>query len=573
MKHTGGFRVNFSTPDGCRLTDSVFVQFPDTAILRIGNVIGSCIVPVDIPVTVGNFRRINRFMGELSWDTARLKFDTIKTTTSLGMQDKNFNKSSTTGGKLSFNWEATGTAWKSLPDSTVIFSVSLIPTTSVLGNIQINMSGDTSRMSFYNDQPKRLSTAAINGSVNVTTCLMQIEGRVITPLDEGVVNVQVSLTGPESRQTLTKQDGSFALSATKGTYTLTPFKNNEKEKLNGISTLDLALIQSHVLLRQRLANPLKVIAADANQSGSVTTVDIMHLRRMLLRMDTSLPGNKTWAFVNADQTFVNPNMPFPFQQNKTLTDRFGKITHTFRAIKLGDVNYDRDPRLDRTYGTDTLKLHAVANKTAGAGVSVLINADAIQHLMGFQGTLAWDTTFMRLEKIAANPLQIGINEQTLSKGRLMFSWNDPQAEGIDMNHGTTLFELLFIRKSADKDIEVGLADDLLPREAFDAQFQRLHLTLTNAIFTDNTEGARSLRVYPNPAKDHINLEWNASENGPAMIRLMDMQGRIMLQQRRELKTGMQKFRIDLDANMANGTYFIQTEQAGKTNTISWLRSN
>jgi hypothetical protein len=47
----------------------------------------------------------------------------------------------------------------------------------------------------------------------------------------------------------------------------------------------------------------------------------------------------------------------------------------------------------------------------------------------------------------------------------------------------------------------------------------------------------------------------------------------MLQQRREVKTGMQKFRIDLDANMANGTYFIQTEQAGKTTTISWLRSN
>ena len=573
VKHSGGFRVRFTTPDGCRLTDSVFVQFPDTAILRAATVNGSCVVPVDVPVSVGNFRRITQFMGELSWDTARLSFDSIRIYPSLGMQEKDFNTSMTMAGRLSFSWAAPSASWKSLPDSTIIFAVRLVPTTALLTDLQVNLSIDTARFFFYNDQPKKLKTTAINGTVKVTSCLMQLEGKVITPLDEGVVNVQMSLAGPESRQTMTKQDGTYSLSASRGNYTLTPFKNNEKEKLNGISTLDLALIQSHILLRQRLGNAYKVIAADANQSGSVTTVDIMHLRRMLLRMDTSLPGNRTWAFVDADRTFSNPNTPFPFSQNKTLAERFGKVTHTFRAIKLGDVNYDRNPKLDQANGTDTLKLFADFGQPEGTRMKVSIKAEAIRQLMGFQGTLAWDTSRIMLEKITANPLQIAVSDHTMSQGMLMFSWNDSQATGMDMSQGTTLFELVFRRIDPNQKAVIRLADEHLMREAFDAQFQRLQMTLTKAILAADPLSDTYFRAFPNPAKDHVTIHWKTADHGPAVIRIIDMHGRILMEQRTEMQAGVNQYRIDLNRKFSQGSYLIQIEQAGATRSHQMLISN
>lgn len=559
VTHSGGFRVRFTTPDGCRLTDSVFVQFPDTASLRAGIVTGSCIVPVEVPVSVGNFRRITHFKGELSWDTARLSFDSIRTYANLGMQGSDFNTSLTGSGRLPFSWTANGTNWKSLPDSTIIFAVRLVPTTAVLGNLPINLSTDTSRYSFYNDQPKRLSTTAFNGAVNVTTCLMQLEGKVITPLDEGVVNVQMNLSGPESRQTMTRQDGSYLLSATKGIYSLTPFKNNEKEKLNGISTLDLALIQSHILLRQRLGNAYKVIAADVNQSGSVTTVDIMHLRRMLLRMDSSLPGNRTWAFVDADRTFSNPNAPFPFPQNTTLAERFGKVSHTFRAIKLGDVNYDRNPKLDQTWGRDTLKLIAETKELPGLRHRVILRTEGIEQLMGFQGTLSWDSSSHSLLSINANPMDISLGEGSIQQGQLLFSWNDPKALGLNFSKGTTLLELIFQGKTNFTCPILKLKDDVLATEAFNSSFQKINMNLTMPQTADGTQRDGTLRLYPNPAKSQVTATWRSVHNGAATLKILDATGRTVWSRSFEQYAGLNEQTYAIPKGISNGLYLFRLE--------------
>jgi hypothetical protein len=37
---------------------------------------------------------------------------------------------------------------------------------------------------------------------------------------------------------------------------------------------------------------------------------------------------------------------------------------------------------------------------------------------------------------------------------LMFSWNDPQATGMDIRKGTALFELSFLRLDTDQEAEI-----------------------------------------------------------------------------------------------------------------------
>jgi hypothetical protein len=564
VKYTGGYRLHFRTPDGCRLTDSIFVQFPDTLGFHIDTVIGSCVVPVSVPITVSSFRRISRIRGEVSWDTARLRFESVilQPQSSLGMTVADFNTLSATAGKVGFGWQSNTGQWRSLPDSTVIFSIRLIPTTSMIGNLIVRLNEDTSIFSGYDDRPSPRKLLAKNGAVKVTTCNMILNGKVITPLDEGIRNVMMTLTGPDTRQTFTDSMGRYTLSATKGMYTLTPFKNNETQKLNGLSTLDLAIIQSHILFRQRLDNPFKVIAADVNASSSVTTADMMHIRRLLLRMDSSLPGNQTWAFVDAEQTFPNVNMPFPLIRTKSFNNPYGPITHTFRGVKLGDVNYDRDPRLDRTQGRDTLAFYADLRELPGNIFSVTLKTEHIENIMGFQGTLAWDTAGFVFEKIQDNPLQIGVGESLTGNGRLLFSWNDPQATGLTFRHGTTMLEMIFRSRNRSTEKSFRFADDQLPGEAFNANYDKINMIMSNGTWKEELPMEGSLLVYPNPAKSQVSIRWRATTEGISNFRMIDLTGRIILSGMLNHSIGINSHQISLSENISNGIYIIQIENEG-----------
>ena len=53
-----------------------------------------------------------------------------------------------------------------------------------------------------------------------------------------------------------------------------------------------------------------MIAADANMSGSITTFDIVELRKLILGIYQTLPNNTSWRFVDKSFVFPNPANPF-----------------------------------------------------------------------------------------------------------------------------------------------------------------------------------------------------------------------------------------------------------------------
>ncbi|MBK9583675.1 MAG: hypothetical protein IPO48_17815 [Saprospiraceae bacterium] len=66
--------------------------------------------------------------------------------------------------------------------------------------------------------------------------------------------------------------------------------------MNGVSTLDLVMIQRHILGLQALDSNYKLIAADANNDGKVTASDLTDLRKLILGVTTALPNNTSWKF-------------------------------------------------------------------------------------------------------------------------------------------------------------------------------------------------------------------------------------------------------------------------------------
>jgi len=111
---------------------------------------------------------------------------------------------------------------------------------------------------------------------------------------------------------ITELDGSFEFSNAiplAGNFSITPSSEN-LAPLNGVTTYDLVLISRHILGWEPFASPYNMIAADANKSGSITTMDILELRKLILGIYDELPNNTSWRFVDKSFVFSNPFNPF-----------------------------------------------------------------------------------------------------------------------------------------------------------------------------------------------------------------------------------------------------------------------
>ncbi len=98
--------------------------------------------------------------------------------------------------------------------------------------------------------------------------------------------------------------------------------NKDNAQTNGVDVLDLLLIAKHILGLAPLP-PYGMIAADANKSNSISTFDLVELRKLILGIYTELPNNTSWRFINTDTTVAASGPPFQVEM---------------LGIKTGDVN-------------------------------------------------------------------------------------------------------------------------------------------------------------------------------------------------------------------------------------------
>ena len=171
------------------------------------------------------------------------------------------------------------------------------------------------------------------------------------PLEQAVAGVEVVLSGEFLETQVTQIDGTYYFGPffDGGDYSLTPHKNSFPA--NGVTTLDLIRIIRHLLVVTPLASPYQMIAADANGSGSISTLDLIAIRKVILGISVEFPNSNTsWRFVPASYTFPDPANPWAEEFPEALV--FNNLTiedatafHDFVAIKVGDVNGTANPAL------------------------------------------------------------------------------------------------------------------------------------------------------------------------------------------------------------------------------------
>ena len=166
-----------------------------------------------------------------------------------------------------------------------------------------------------------------------------VAGVIATESGETVAGVTVKLSGSSQSFALTGEDGAYSFNLQPNSiYTVTPSKNDDP--LNGVTTYDLVLITRHVLGIQALDSPYKLIAADINKSGAVTTADVVELRKLILHISTEFPNNTSWRFVDKGYIFPNPANPWEevFPEQISVSGAMTTNNADFVAIKIGDIN-------------------------------------------------------------------------------------------------------------------------------------------------------------------------------------------------------------------------------------------
>lgn len=91
-------------------------------------------------------------------------------------------------------------------------------------------------------------------------------------------------------------------------------------------------------------------------------------------------------------------------------------------------------------------------------------------------------------------------------------------------------------------------------------------TFSKVIEITSGEEKSTVSFYPNPARDYVNVQLQSKERGPAIIRLLDLEGRILLQQQGMKTDELYSGKLSLN-RMAPGLYIVYYSIGNKVHSL------
>src|SRR5699024_3901548 len=121
--------------------------------------------------------------------------------------------------------------------------------------------------------------------------------------------------------------------------------------LKGVTAFDLLLMSKEILGEDEFTSPYQYLAADVNKSSSITLIDIVELKRLILGYNQEFNDGRSW-YINATgfnvENYMNSSSPEAYEyvyyieylgSEETVID--------FVATKKGDVNGSYTSKLNK----------------------------------------------------------------------------------------------------------------------------------------------------------------------------------------------------------------------------------
>ena len=385
-------------------------------------------------------------------------------------------------------------------------------------------------------------------------------------------NVELLVSSNMMKSMITSNDGKYLFGELRpNTYRVKPSRNDDP--LNGVSTKDIVKIQRHILGIETLNSGYKMVAADVNNSATITAADVSEIRKLILGVNSTFSKVQSWTFIPKAYVFGSNPFIAPRESNQVITAD-EKLIENFVAVKMGDVTTDaRGHNVAGSSSRNNGKLHLeVDNNVTVAGelYKVAFKSSDFTNIAGYQFTLKFDRQALAFEGIEAGALNVdesNFGTTQVSNGILTTSWDSKVAQSVDAN--ATLFTVVF-RASSQSNIGslLAITSDVTTAEAYDAQLSSKDISL--GVRTE--KGVVESGVFelyqnsPNPFAKETVISYRLPQAGAAKLSIYDVTGKVLRVFELNGVKGMNTVKVQKSELNATGVLYYQLDAADHTAT-------
>ncbi len=388
-----------------------------------------------------------------------------------------------------------------------------------------------------------------------------IAGEVFTEAGEEVIDVMIESNEMSSslyNMDMTDQAGQYSIvNPISMDYEISATKNDDY--INGVTTLDIVLIQQHILDIKPLDSAYKLIAADASNDERVSGIDLVQIRKLILGVADDFPNNDSWRFVDAKQTLDYDN-PWPFTELlevSSLSDDM--MDEDFVGVKIGDVNGSVVTTLTggqvEARNAQTLELNAIPTLTGNGEVSIEVTSKNFNDVYGMQFTL--EAAGLELTGVYAGALDVTAENFAVVNGKVTSSWSSEA--------GVTTSEPLFTLTFNGTSVENGVAinSSITTAEAYvGAELQTIDVALEGAA----NNAFALLQNEPNPFNNVSIVGFNLPAKGQATLTVYDVTGKVLKTVRGEYEQGYNEIELSKKDINTSGVLYYQLDSGDYTAT-------
>jgi SdrD B-like domain/Dockerin type I domain len=427
-----------------------------------------------------------------------------------------------------------------------------------------------------------LSKVRVQDNLNACTQLIAtVTGVVKTDNNDNIAGVTLttSMNGVATGSGLSNATGNFSINNLIKGNNYAIRATREDAQVNGVTTFDVALMSKHILGTTPLSTPYKIIAADVNRDGDITAVDMLHTRRMVLRLQTAFPnGTPAWRFVDKAYRFNDPTNPLAedFPEVVNISNMPTMAQADFIGIKVGDVNGNasviaRGAPKDLIFNTDDKVLEA------GKEYRVVFKCDDF-NAQSYQFTLNFTDGTSRPRVLGGEGVEVvniesgqvpDMAESNFGrfKTALTTSWNG-QFEGQTDNVFTLV---LRAKQNAQLSDVLNIGSNLTAVEAYDKDGGLMNVKL---VFNGkNTEGA-SFTLYqnePNPFNNQTKVGFNLPNESMVKLTVYDVAGRVLKTIEQKCVKGYNEIQLSKEDINTTGVLYYRLDTPTHSATRKMVR--
>ena len=407
----------------------------------------------------------------------------------------------------------------------------------------------------------------------------QYQEKLANKIEEGFSEIEVVLENKNEStfsQKMTTVEGKFSFEEVPllNGYMVNPVKKDDI--LNGVSTLDLVLIQRHILGAKSLENPYDIIAADINKDKKISAADLVSLRKVILGVENNFTSNNPWRFVPTSHSFADPKFPHDFPQGVDLFELTADVENlNFTAVKTGDVNGSASYNVRQSLNVESRTAPIVFvsnNKTFSKNqtVSIDLKVSDYVNIAGMQMALRYDASKLEFVNITSSKLNVNTDNHYANDGMLKISID--QQANVEALEGDEIMTITFKAKAEGESNAIQLEEGDFANELYDNEFNSRSIKFE---WLDSTDGRfeNTIKNHPNPFSDFTALQFSTTDEGISTLKVMDATGKLIYKNQDQFVRGANKIIVKKEhLNSHSGIYFYQLEINGKIHTGTMILS-